>query len=106
MKKSNFTITATHPAFGTVTFALDAADAKAAFAVWKQVVGSTKQWIVKRNEEGTACATPALQRVGENICTKHGGRKPCFDCDDAMNLSEIQDIGHMTWTQRRSAEKP
>lgn len=63
LPKNNFVITATHPAFGTVTFTLDAADAKAAFAVWKQVVGSTKQWIVKRNEEGTACATPAVQYV-------------------------------------------
>ena len=94
MKKSNFTITATHPAFGAVTFTLDAADAKAAFAVWKQIVGSTKQWIVKRNEEGTACATPAGQHidVDENICTKHGGRKPCFDCEDAVDLSVLSDF--------------
>jgi hypothetical protein len=90
LQKNSFVITATHPAFGTVTFALDATDAKAAFVVWKQVVGSTKQWIVKRNEEGTACATPAVQQVDENVCTKHEERKPRFDWDDpVLDLSDI-----------------
>jgi len=78
LQKNSFVITATHPAFGTVTFALDAADAKSAFAVWKQVVGSTKQWIVKRNEEGTACATPAVQYVD--------------NCYHALDISDISDI--------------
>jgi hypothetical protein len=77
-QKNSFVITATHPAFGTVMFTLDAADAKAAFAVWKQVVGSTKQWIVKRNEEGTACATLAVQYVD--------------NCYRALDISDISDI--------------
>jgi hypothetical protein len=78
LQKNSFVIIATHPAFGIVTFALDAADAKAAFAVWKQVVGSTKQWIVKRNEEGTACATPAVEYVD--------------NCYRALDISDISDI--------------
>jgi hypothetical protein len=96
-QKNNFVIIATHPAFGTVTFTLDAVDAKAAFATWKQVVGSTRQWIVKRNEAGTGCATSTrkaasieanleakatatAEEVG-GTCEEHGSGLPCFDCD-------------------------
>jgi hypothetical protein len=36
-------------AFGTVVFILEAESDKAAFAKWKQVVFSGRQWIVKSN---------------------------------------------------------
>jgi hypothetical protein len=46
---SKFELTATHPAFGTVVFVVEAEDDKAAFARWKQIVYSSRQWIVKSN---------------------------------------------------------
>jgi hypothetical protein len=54
--KSNHTIEATHPAYGTVTFTIPAEDAKQAFSLWKQIVFSSRQWMVKRNETGAAAA--------------------------------------------------
>lgn len=42
-------ITATHPHFGAVTFAIEASDAKAAFQIWKQIVFSSRQWVVRKN---------------------------------------------------------
>jgi hypothetical protein len=63
---NNYTIEAKHPAFGTVTFTIDATDANHSFSLWKQIVSSTKQWVVKRNEEGTACARPT-HKVKEPI---------------------------------------
>lgn len=50
------TIEATHPAFGTVTFTIPAQDAKQAFSLWKQIVFSSRQWMVKRNETDSASA--------------------------------------------------
>ena len=46
---SKATIVATHPAFGEVTFVIEAADTKQAFEVWKQIVSSSRRWIVKSN---------------------------------------------------------
>jgi hypothetical protein len=48
--KTNHTLVATHPAFGTVTFIISATDAKTAFSLWKQIVHSSRQWVVQRNE--------------------------------------------------------
>lgn len=42
-------IVATHPAFGEVAFAIEAEDGAKAFSLWKQIVYSGKQWIVKSN---------------------------------------------------------
>jgi hypothetical protein len=46
---TNHSLIATHPAFGTVTFVISAADAKSAFSLWKQIVHSSRQWVVQRN---------------------------------------------------------
>jgi hypothetical protein len=58
--KTNHTLVATHPAFGTVTFGINAADAKTAFSLWKQIVHSSRQWVVQRNESdgSRAALTP------------------------------------------------
>jgi hypothetical protein len=56
--KTNHAIEATHPAFGTVTFTIPAEDSKQAFSLWKQIVFSSRQWMVKRNETGRASAVP------------------------------------------------
>jgi len=48
-KTAKYLITATHQAFGTVDFRLDAADAKDAFAQFKQIVFNPRQWIVLSN---------------------------------------------------------
>jgi hypothetical protein len=42
-------IVAQHPAFGTVTFLIDAEDGTKAFSLWKQIIYSSRQWIVKSN---------------------------------------------------------
>ena len=47
--KTNHTLVATHPAFGKVTFVISATDAKTAFSLWKQIVHSSRQWVVQRN---------------------------------------------------------
>lgn len=47
---SRFRIVAQHMAFGVVEFVIEAEDAQEAFAKWKQVVYSGRQWIVKSNE--------------------------------------------------------
>jgi hypothetical protein len=46
---SKFELTATHPAFGTVVFGVEAEDDKKAFSIWKQIVYSSRQWVVKSN---------------------------------------------------------
>ena len=48
-QKNRFQIEASHPALGTVLFIIAGEDNKAAFALWKQVVGSSRQWVVKSN---------------------------------------------------------
>jgi hypothetical protein len=48
--KSNFIIEANHLGYGTVMFVIPASDARDAFRMWKQIVASPRQWIVKRNE--------------------------------------------------------
>jgi len=48
--KTNHTVVATHPAYGEVVFIIPANDAKHAFSLWKQIVFSSRQWVVKRNE--------------------------------------------------------
>jgi hypothetical protein len=42
-------IVATHPAFGEVTFVIEAEDTVKAFSIWKQIVFSSRQWVVKSN---------------------------------------------------------
>jgi hypothetical protein len=53
-------ITATHPAFGEVAFTIPAEDAKQAFALWKQIVYSSRQWVVRKN---TGSEFPAAKTV-------------------------------------------
>lgn len=47
---SKYAIVARHPGLGEVTFTLEAADAKGAFARWKNVVFTPRQWTILRNE--------------------------------------------------------
>jgi hypothetical protein len=51
---SNYEIVATHPAFGEVRFVVAAEDSHKAFALWKQIVFSSRQWIVKSNTQAGA----------------------------------------------------
>ena len=46
---NNYQITATHQAYGTVTFTIAAEDEKKAFTAWKQIVSRPSQWIVRSN---------------------------------------------------------
>jgi hypothetical protein len=48
---TKFRIVATHPAFGTVEFLIEADDAPKAFTKWKSVVYSGRQWNVRSNTE-------------------------------------------------------
>jgi hypothetical protein len=50
-RKNKFVLVAEHPAFGEVTFTVLAKDRATAFSQWKQIVFSSRQWIVKSNEE-------------------------------------------------------
>lgn len=50
---NKFQITATHMAFGTVVFIIEAEDDKQAFTKWKSVVFSGRQWVVKSNTKLT-----------------------------------------------------
>jgi hypothetical protein len=47
---SKFKIVATHQAYGTMEFHLDALDRKDAFNRFKGVVYSAKQWIIVSND--------------------------------------------------------
>lgn len=49
-----YQIIATHPAFGTVTFVFDAPEPARAFQLWKSIVYSGRQWVVKSNTEADA----------------------------------------------------
>lgn len=51
---NKFQIVAQHMAFGNVVFILEAEDDKKAFAKWKQVVFSGRQWVVKSNTQVTS----------------------------------------------------
>lgn len=48
---NKFQIVATHIAFGTVVFIIEAEADKLAFTKWKQVVFSGRQWTVKSNTQ-------------------------------------------------------
>jgi hypothetical protein len=82
MKLTNYTLVTTHPAFGTVTFTLDAPDEKTAFTKWKSIVGTQKQWIVRRNLANTGQATP----------TADFGRGRCVNYDGEPDLRKANDI--------------
>jgi hypothetical protein len=47
---SKHRITTTHPAFGEVVFIIEADSDARAFQLWKSVVFSARQWVVKFNE--------------------------------------------------------
>jgi hypothetical protein len=53
---SKHEVVATHPAFGEVVFLIEAEDAAKAFSIWKQIVYSSRQWIVKSNTAVEASA--------------------------------------------------
>lgn len=78
--KTNHTLVATHPAFGTVTFVISATDAKTAFSLWKQIVHSSRQWVVTHNSG--AWAEPKQEVI----------REPVPVSDDERDLSPIDDI--------------
>lgn len=42
-------ITAVHPAFGEVTFIVQAENGLKAFSLWKSIVFSPRQWSVRKN---------------------------------------------------------
>ena len=56
-------IVARHPAFGEVTFTLDATDAARAFSLWKQIVASAKQWNVVSNSAASSSETPSGNQI-------------------------------------------
>lgn len=47
--KTKFELVAHHLAYGQMTFVIEAEDNRAAFRVWKQVVGRPNQWVVRSN---------------------------------------------------------
>lgn len=47
--KTKFALVANHLAYGDIVFVIEAEDSRAAFRVWKQVVGRPNQWIVRSN---------------------------------------------------------
>lgn len=49
-----FEITARHPVYGFVGFVLEAEDDKKAYSAWKQMVGNSRQWIIKSNTQVVA----------------------------------------------------
>lgn len=53
-------ITAVHPAFGEVTFILEAENGLKAFSLWKSIVFSPRQWSVRKN---TGSESPAAKTV-------------------------------------------
>jgi len=48
---NSFKIVAKHPVYGVVAFTLDADDEKAAFFLWKRVVGNHRQWNLRQNTQ-------------------------------------------------------
>jgi hypothetical protein len=61
---SNYQIVARHPALGEIHFTVTAAaDSKAAFAKWKNIVFSPRQWSIVSNEplDGGVAEPPPVQ---------------------------------------------
>ena len=80
--KKQFSIIARHPAYGTVTFVIPAADAKAAFNAWKQILAASRQWVVERNDElGT--------NVVEVTAAFPNPVPVVYDCDSDTGVDDI-----------------
>lgn len=62
MSKKKISIIAVHPAFGEVSFELQAEDGNHAFSLWKSIVFSPRQWSVRKNG---GSPSPAPQTISE-----------------------------------------
>jgi hypothetical protein len=71
-------ITAVHPAFGEVTFIVEAENGLKAFSLWKSIVFSPRQWSVRKN-------TGAEYRAAKTVAS------PNLNGDDP-DLSAVDDI--------------
>lgn len=67
-------ITAVHPAFGEVTFIVQAENGLKAFSLWKSIVFSPRQWSVRKNSgsefsAAKTVASPNLNGVEPDLNT-------------------------------------
>lgn len=89
--KTKIEITATHPAFGEVTFVIRADDGKQAFTLWKQIVYSSRQWVVQKNSGSNVPQTAKVtscENTARPVARLAAGR---FE-DESADLNEILDL--------------